>query len=165
AGLNINNNGGDVNVTWRGSNTSFFLDEMNIDAETAGTINMNEVAYIKIFRPPFYGGSGGGAGGAIAIYTRKGNDAKSIPGRGLAFKYLEGYSAIKQFYSPNYDNETTATADLRETLYWNPYIITNHLKHKATIEFYNNDVTKKYRISLCGMNTDGKMTLVEKVIE
>ncbi len=165
AGLNINNNGGDVNVTWRGSATSFFLDEMGVDADVVNSISMNEVAYIKVFRPPFYGSSGGGAGGAIAIYTRKGNDAKSIPGRGLAFKYLEGYTAIKQFYSPNYDKETTATADLRETLYWNPYIITNHLKHKATIEFYNNDVTKKYRIVLCGMNADGKMTWVEKIIE
>lgn len=165
AGLSIMNNGPDVNVTWRGSQTSFFLDEMNIDAEVAGTINMNEVAYIKVFRPPFYGSSGGGAGGAIAIYTRKGNDAKSIPGKGLAFKYLDGYTAIKQFYSPNYEQEINTAADLRETLYWNPYIITNHLKNKQSIIFYNNDITKKYRITLCGVNEEGKMVWIEKVIE
>lgn len=165
AGLSIINNGPDVNVTWRGSQTSFFLDEMNIDAEVAGTINMNEVAYIKVFRPPFYGSSGGGAGGAIAIYTRKGNDAKSIPGKVLAFKYIDGYTAIKQFYSPNYEQEINTAADLRETLYWNPYIITNHLKNKVNLSFYNNDISKKFRIVLCGVNEEGKMVWIDKIIE
>ena len=38
---------------------------------------MNDVAYIKVFRPPFIGAIGGGAGGAIAIYSRKGGDVQT----------------------------------------------------------------------------------------
>ena len=152
-------------VKWRGANTDFFLDEMKSDAEVVGNISMSQIAYIKVFRPPFFGGTGGSSGGAIAIYTRKGGDVKSIPGKGLAFKYLDGYTITKQFYSPNYEIENNSTADVRTTLYWNPYITTNHTKHKATIEFFNNDFAKKYRIILCGVNADGKITWIEKVVE
>jgi hypothetical protein len=166
AGLQISNQGGETVVIWRQSSTSFFLNEIQSDASTIESISMNDIAYIKVFKPPFFGGSGGSPGGAIVIYTRKGTDVKSIAGKGLAFKYLEGYAAHKEFYSPNYEKENDANQpDIRTTLYWSPYILTDATKKKASIEFYNNDVSKKLRIILCGMNADGKLTWVEKMVE
>ena len=165
-GLQIVQQEGETVVKWRHHTTDFFLDEMHSDADMVGGINMNDIAYIKVFKPPFFGGTGGSPGGAIAVYTRKGADVKSTPGRGIAFKYLEGYTAYKEFYTPNYEKLNDATVpDVRTTLYWNPYILTDASKKKATIEFYNNDVSKKIRLILCGMNAEGKLAWVEKTFE
>jgi len=166
AGLQINTQNGEPEVKWRGSSTSFFLNEINTDASNIENISMNDIAYIKVFKPPFFGGSGGSPGGAIAIYTRKGEDIKSTPGKGLGFKFLEGYTAYKEFYNPNYEQQNDATTtDIRTTLYWNPYILTDATTKKATITFFNNDVSKKLRVVLYGMNAEGKLTWVEKIIE
>jgi hypothetical protein len=166
AGLQISTQDGETVVKWRQSSTSFFVNEIQSDVDAIESLSMNDIAYIKVFKPPFFGGFGGSPGGAIAIYTRKGTDVKSTPGKGLAFKYLEGYAAHKEFYSPNYEKETDASQpDIRTTLYWSPYILTDATKKKVTVEFYNNDVSKKLRVILCGMNADGKLTWVEKMIE
>ena len=88
------------------------------------SVNVNDVAYIKVFRPPFMGGFNG-ANGAIAIYTRRGNDVKPAPGKGLNNNKVFGYTLIKEFYSPNYSSfkQSNEQRDLRTTLYWNPAVI------------------------------------------
>ncbi len=58
-------------VWYRMGVPALFLDEIRVNAQTLATVNMNDIAYIKVFRPPFFGGFGG-ANGAIAIYTKKG---------------------------------------------------------------------------------------------
>lgn len=166
AGLQISQQDGQTVVKWRQSNTSFFLNEIQADVETIESLSMSDIAYVKVFRPPFFGGTGGSPGGAIAIYTTKGADVKSTPGKGIPFKFLEGYAPYKDFFSPNYEKQNdTAVPDIRTTLYWNPYLITDATSKKVSIEFYNNDVSKKLRLILCGMNSDGKLTWVEKIIE
>ncbi len=167
AGLTINNagGGGQASASWRGSSTSFYLDEMPTDAQQLANIPMTDVAYIKVFRPPFFGSFGGGSGGAIAVYTKKGGDVKSEPGKGLDSKDLAGYTPYKQFYSPNYATAPGDQPDVRSTLYWNPYILTDPKNHRVTIEFYNNDVSKKLHLVLEGVNKDGKFTRIDQVLE
>ena len=127
---------------------------------------MGDIAYIKIFRPPFFGSVGGGAGGAISIYTRKGNDVQSRPGVGIPFNLLTGYTSYKEFYSPDYSvPSSNAMADLRNTIFWDPFILTDKTTKRVKIEFYNNDVSKRHRIILEGINMEGKMTRIEKVVE
>ncbi|MBO9564110.1 MAG: hypothetical protein J7621_15100 [Niastella sp.] len=171
AGLQINMNGPNgPTLTWRQSNTSIFLDEMPVDAQTIQNIPVTDIAYVKAFRPPFFGASGGGAGGAIAIYTRKGNDQKAnnaaIPG-GMEKNLLAGYASLKEFYSPDYskENDLFEVADVRTTLYWSPYILTDKSARRTTITFYNNDVTRRIKVILEGMNEEGRLTRVEKLIE
>lgn len=165
-GLQITQQGGETVVKWRQAETDFYLNEIRTDAEVIGSISMNDIAYIKVFRPPFFGGALGSPGGAIAVYTRKGGDEKSTPGKGLPFKFVEGYTTYKEFYNVNYEKENEANKpDFRTTLYWNPYILTDESTKKIKVEFYNNDVTKKFRVVLCGMNTEGKLTWLEKIIE
>ncbi|RXK83913.1 TonB-dependent receptor plug domain-containing protein [Filimonas effusa] len=158
---------GQEGATWRGSATSFFLDEMPVDAQQLANIPMTDVAYIKVMRPPFFGSFGGGAGGAIAVYTRRGGDVKSEPGKGLDFKKIAGYTNFKEFYSPNYavGDPRHDQPDLRTTLYWNPYVLTDPKNHRITVEFYNNDVTKKLRVVLEGVNKDGKLLHFEQEVE
>ena len=69
-GLSISLNGPQPTATWRGSNTDFFLDEMNTSINQVQSIPITDISYIKAMRPPFFGSIGGGSGGAIAIYTK-----------------------------------------------------------------------------------------------
>jgi hypothetical protein len=169
-GLQVNMGGANgPTLTWRQSNTSLFLDEMPVDANTIQNIPVTDIAYVKAFRPPFFGASGGGSGGAIAIYTRRGNDVKSnsaVPG-GMEKNQLMGYAPLKQFYSPDYtrENDLADVPDIRTTLFWMPYILTDRSSHRATITFFNNDVTKRIKIIMEGMNEEGRLTRVEKLIE
>jgi hypothetical protein len=61
-------------ASWRMSATSFFLNEMQVDASVLATVNMNDIGLIKVFRPPFVGARGNGPGGAIAVYTLLGDE-------------------------------------------------------------------------------------------
>lgn len=167
AGLVISNPSQSPSITWRGSNVALFLDEVQIDADFISSISVNNIAYVKVFRPPFFGAPGGGSGGAIAIYTRKGNDIKFEPGQGLDNNTVSGYSMIRQFYSPNYSSFVAANekADLRTTLYWNPQVITTPEKNKVKLTFYNNDITKAFRVIIEGMTLDGQLTRIEQIME
>ncbi|MDE3234371.1 MAG: hypothetical protein KGO81_00340 [Bacteroidota bacterium] len=166
-GLQINYNGGQPTLSWRNSPTSLFLDEMQAQPDQLQSIPMTDIAYIKVFRPPFFGATGGAPGGAIAVYTKRGNDGKRVYSTpGMPTTILGGYTTYKEFYSPNYANAPmNSDPDLRTTLYWNPYLMTDKRNPRTRIEFYNNDVSKKLRLVLEGMNADGKMTRVEKILE
>lgn len=168
AGLQITGTGGTTSLSWRGSQPSLFLNEIPADVSQLASINLNDIAYVKVLRPPFMGAVGGGAGGAIAVYTKKGGDVKPEPGKGLNKSFVVGYSPRKEFYSPNYSDlsaSSQVSADYRTTLYWNPAILTDATRKKVRVEFYNNDITKAFRIVLEGVNEYGKMTRVEKVVQ
>lgn len=162
AGLQINQSGGEVFATWRGSETAFFINEMQTQADQLQLINMNDVAMIKVFRPPFFGAMGGGSGGAVAIYLKKGADRSFT---GLESLSMEGYSAVKEFYSPDYSKTTSSPGpDYRTTLYWNPFIVTQKDNRRISLTFYNNDITKKMKVIIEGCNEHGQLTRVEKLL-
>jgi hypothetical protein len=168
AGLQITGSGPNATLSWRGSTPALFLNEMQADVSQISSVTVNDVAYIKVMRPPFIGAMGGGAGGAIAVYTKKGGDVKPEVGKGLNKSIVTGYSTPKEFYSPNYKDlsgSSEVAADFRTTLYWNPVILTDSSRKKVKLEFYNNDITKAFRIVLEGVNEIGKLVRIEKVIQ
>ena len=61
-------------ATYRNARPAFFLDEVQVDARTMWIVPMSDIAYVKVFRPPFVGAIGNGAGGAIVVYTHKGEE-------------------------------------------------------------------------------------------
>lgn len=163
-----NRDRGEPRLYWRGGITALFLDEIPIRTDELRRIPMTQVAYVKVVRPPFLGPAGRGddegAGGAILVYTRKGGEVKNTS-QGGNFKILQGYTKYKEFYSPDYKEPQLDQLDLRTTLYWNPFILTDKTNHVYHIEFYNNDVSKKLRIILEGVNSDGKLARIEKVLK
>ncbi len=164
AGLQISSIG-QGSATWRGSATSIFLNEVNSELNSVQNISMNDVAMIKVYRPPFFGAMGGGAGGAIAIYTKKGSRDNSQV-KGLPFTLIHGYSSIKQFYVPDYETDTDSNIkDYRSTLYWNPFLIFDKGRRRITIPFFNTDNCKKMRITIEGINEAGLLTREERIIE
>ena len=166
AGLQINSSGAQPSMQWRGGSPQLYLDQTPVDAGFISSLSVNDVAYIKVFRPPFMGGFNG-ANGAIAIYTRRGNDTKPEPGKGLKSNKVFGYTMIKEFYSPNYASFNTRNEqrDIRTTLYWNPSVITTPQKNQVTLSFYNNDVSGAFRVIIEGMTREGKLAHVEQIME
>jgi TonB-dependent Receptor Plug Domain len=57
----------------RGSVPGIYVDEIPVAASYLNMLNAADIAMIKVIKTPFYGGFNGG-GGAIAIYTLKGED-------------------------------------------------------------------------------------------
>lgn len=166
AGLTISNPfGSEPSVTWRGSTTSFYLDEFRVDADMISNISINDVAYIKIFSPPFMGGFGG-AGGAIVVYTKKGNDATSSA-RGMSYIKVPGYAPMREFYSPNYAElqQEYSVPDLRSTIYWNPTMMTDSKTQKIKFSFYNNDFSNSLRVTMEGMDSEGKLVHFSKLLQ
>jgi hypothetical protein len=85
----------------------------------------------------------------------------------MANNAIIGYSEIRQFYSPNYGtfNAANEKKDLRSTLYWNPQVVTTNLKNKIKLTFYNNDVSKAFRVIIEGITKDGRLAHLEQIME
>jgi hypothetical protein len=151
---------------WRGSPVGFFLNEMPSDAQSMSAIPMSDVAYIKTFRPPFFGSAFSNGGGAIAVYTKRGADVTANI-KGMDNMQLSGYTVVKEFYEPDYSVPQTShnKTDTRRTLYWEPNIITDGSVQKIRVSFYNNDISRKIRLVLEGVNNDGQFISVRKLLE
>jgi hypothetical protein len=158
------NSSNTAGLSWRDGTPDLFLNEMPSNADAIQSLQMSEVAYIKVYRPPFMGSTGSGPSGAIAIYTKKGVEAVDRI-RGLNNVTISGYTNYKEFYHPDYTFPESKNADLRSTLYWNPYVLTDKKNKSFKLDFFNNDVTQRFRVVIEGVNAAGKMARVEKIIE
>lgn len=147
----------------------YFIDEHLASFSDAEMLWISNIAYVKIIKP-YFGARNetGNLGVAISIYLKKGDDLFDHRPKNSDLKLIKiaGYSPLKIFYSPNYSETNTLTeTDARTTLYWQPYILTDVTNRKIPVTFYNNDFTKKIKIVVEGMNNDGKLIHMEKIIE
>ncbi|MEO7801631.1 MAG: hypothetical protein ABIR81_06515, partial [Ginsengibacter sp.] len=166
AGLTISVNGANASLSWRGGTPALYVNEMQGQVDLIQNTPLTDVAMIKIFRPPFIGATGGGSGGAIAVYLKKGG-ARNANVNGLSFTNIPGYAVTKEFYSPDYSQaeQDIDADDYRTTLYWNPFVMTDKTHRRILLPFYNSDITKKIRVVIEGCNAEGKLTREEKVFE
>ncbi len=144
---------------------TYFLNEINVSKDVINTIHPTDIALIKVFKGPEGTALGLNEGG-IALYTKKGIPDKSRTGEKGFFKETKiGYSVTREFYNPNYAVISNATIkDNRQTLYWNG----NAKLDKTgitTILFFNNDITKKYKIIIQGIDKKGSIIFKEQIIE
>jgi hypothetical protein len=91
---------GDNVLMWRGHETkAFFIDEIAVDIDQLLSINVADIAIIKAFPPP-YTLALNGDGGAIAIYTRRGEFRAPNTMDNKWLYSLKGYSpAIYKLFS------------------------------------------------------------------
>ncbi len=150
--------------SWRGSPTSIYLDEIKVSWDLVRNIPRNNIGYIKIFRPIFFGDIQKSAGGAIVIYTKKHFDSP------VQFETKES-ELLRGYYSANYfADEAIKIAEksrqLNTTLYWEPYFVfyDDPIKDKI-IRFPNNDFTKRYLIKIEGIDAQGQVLYFEKIVE
>ena len=76
AGLQIYNFRGNRVPFIRNNPAAVFVDEMRVDAGFLDALSVNDIAMIKVIKTPFLGGWGG-SGGAIAIYTKDGDEGET----------------------------------------------------------------------------------------
>lgn len=158
------------NSSFSGDSTpALFLDEVPVSLSAIGTLAISSIAYVKAFRPPFVGAFLNGPNGAIAIYTKQGYSPvyNNTNETGLQSSLLNGYNKFKEFIQPNYNdsNSSVSEPDYRATLYFNPYVLTDKSSPRVTIDFYNNDISKKLYVVLEGIDAAGKMARVVKIVE
>jgi hypothetical protein len=142
-----------------------FIDEVQVESNELQLLNMWNVAYVKYIPGIVIGAGFKAIDGAIYVYTKKGTE-KGPPSKGLPFVYIKGYNLQKEFISPDYsDKDLLKAPDRRTTLYWNPNIIMDKTNNNIKLEYYNNDISKKLLLTIEGVNVEGKLIHVEKVIE
>jgi hypothetical protein len=165
AGLQITGNLSDPSLQWRGGRPSLYLNEMPSDASMLSSVAVSDIAMVKVFRPPFMGGFGGGANGAIAVYTKKGSEGGDDSMKGFELYKKPGYTVVKEFYSPDYNvhKEVHSLPDKRMTLYWNPNLMVDPETRTAKILFFNNDFTRHFRVIVEGIGDDGTVGRAEQV--
>ncbi|WP_143065268.1 hypothetical protein [Mucilaginibacter gossypiicola] len=147
---------------WRRDPVTFFLNNRKSSAYDIRNIGMSEFDYVKIYDPSM-GGIFGAYGGVIAVYTKKG---KGYDFNTQESKYatLRGYSPVMKFYSPRYATGVNLSIpDYRKTLYWNPNIIFDKKIKEYLIQFYNNDLANSFKLVIEGLNSNGRLTHIEKV--
>jgi hypothetical protein len=126
------------------------------------TIPVSDIALVKLF-PNSVMVPGGGA--VLAVYTKKETDLTALPDAPTDMITYNGYTIIKEFYSPDYDtNPDDSKADNRITLSWNPDVFITGVDPQIPVIFYNNDRTKRFKIVAEGITTDGRMLMLEKII-
>jgi hypothetical protein len=81
-------------------------------------------------------------------------------GKGVRKTWLDGYSQVKEFYSPNYST-LPPEPDYRRTLYWNPSVKTDK-EGKALIQFYNNSNCRSFSISAETITPRGLFGVLKK---
>lgn len=142
-----------------GTPIQIVLDGMYVEPDLLSAIVPQDVASVEILKTPSYTAIYGsyGVGGVIVINTKRGggNSVVNVYTPGLINYMPLGYFKPKEFYVPVYDtDEAQPMADLRSTIYWNPYIITDSLG-SASMKFFNADGSGNYKVVLEGMDLNG----------
>ena len=148
-----------------GSAVQFFLNEVPVSTDIISALNPNDVGMVKIYKG-VTGIALGADRGAIAIYTTKERSVKNWRMKGFNSFNRPGYSTTRDFFSPDYSKLEPESSfnDRRPTLFWQPGLKVNN-GQKTLISFYNNDFTKKFRITIEGIDKDGNLIHIEKNAE
>ena len=146
----------------------FFLNEAPVkDLLTIESIPMQDIALIRFLPPPVACAPyNGGNVGAILVYTKdRADDARRFIASNESFNQFtfNGYTITREFSSPDYSHtKTVPPPDNRTTLYWNHDLDTDGTGH-AGFNFYNTDKTKRFRVVIQGMDSEGRLGYFEGV--
>ncbi len=141
-----------------------FIDEREAEMNELESVSITQVAYIKYVQGIVIGSSFRSTSGALYIYYKKGNEVTNSSIPDMRFVKLKGFDWPHQFINPDYTKaEERKKSDFRSTLYWEPNLTGDNPKIK--IEYFNNDISKKLLLIIEGINENGELIHIEKVIE
>ena len=143
-----------------------YVDEFPVQGDYLATIMVKDIAYVKVFST-FPGAPGGGGDGVLAVYLKKDRDSQVNRHGNADLVEYNGYSIIRQFFSPDYSTHLPEQdlPDRRLTLLWEPGFYVNGVNVQLPVRFYNNDRTKRFKITVEGVTNDGRMLLLERIAE
>ncbi|HET9745263.1 MAG TPA: hypothetical protein VFP97_06100 [Chitinophagaceae bacterium] len=166
AGLSIQFENGEYVPYIRGSQATLYVDEMVADPNLISSVNVTDIAMIKVIKGPFSLMSRGG-GGVIAIYTARGNMRPALREPALPGNNIKGYDVVKNFFIPYYDVKSIPQpdSDTRDVLLWQSILAPTVEIDKTRAVFFNNDNSGRYKITIQGINEKGIPVYVEKIID
>jgi hypothetical protein len=123
---------------------------------------MREVALVRIYSAGIMGNAG-----ALAVYTKKGDNSQSNRlYENMTKLSVPGFSRSVSFYSPDYNSKKlNVKTDNRRTIYWNPSLTYIPEDGKLPISFFTNDSGNGYKIVVQGFTTEGKLVYFEKIVK
>jgi len=144
----------------------FYLNDAPVEYMDVKDISLVEIALIRFMPPPvWFAPYNGGNAGALMIYTKKQSDEiKQMAGISSQYDHyiFNGYSITREFAQPDYNKlKQSGLLDDRITLYWNHDLETD-ANGVLKFKFNNNDITKKYRIIIQGMDSKGRLMYIQK---
>ena len=146
------------------SSVQFFLNEVPVSVDIISTLNPYDVGLVKIYK----GATGialGAVRGAIAIYTIKGRSTKDWRLKGFDSFKRQGYSVTREFFNPGHSKTDSLSLPPRgATLFWEP-VTRIKSDQKVLISFYNVVVAKKIRVTIEGLDKNGNLLHIEKIVE
>lgn len=100
-----------------------------------------------------------GKNGVIAVYLKDEMDENQdnpLEGKGMITFTLEGFQVPSDFTPRTYGPDSPVGAkDDRQTLYWNPYLVTNE-KGELVLSFFANDLGGPVIVELRGLTVTGE---------
>lgn len=146
-----------------GNGVQLFLNEVPVAADVVDAVNPSDIALVKIYKGATAIALGADRG-AIALYTVKGKSTRDWRDKGFDYFKRTGYAVEKEFYNMDYNrvNSSQVASDIRPTLYWEPEV--KVINGKAVIAFYTDDVAKKFHVTVEGVDGNGKLLHVEKIV-
>lgn len=165
SGLMLTGNG----VRFARGEPLILLDGAIVDMSILGSILPTDIARIETLTnsagAAVFGGSA--ANGMIAIYTIEGSGGGS--GKKVFHSInqeIQGYYDARVFYAANYENDENeqSEVDIRNTLYWNPYIQPDETG-LAEVSYFNSDVATKVNLVMEGITVTGIPLVVRSSYE
>jgi hypothetical protein len=136
------------------------------DVDRFLSISPSEIDKVEIIND-YYVLGGIMYGGIIHIFTKKKNFASLIDTKNLSLFKFRGFTEKNKFREIKYTDEIpvdSRKADYRNTLYWNPEIITDE-NGEANFSFYTSDEKGKFLITIEGVGENGETGSKQMVLE
>jgi len=139
----------------RESRATIFLDEKAVGIDAINSINVSDIAMVKIFRVA------GLISNAVAIYTKTGNFLKKTETKSDVNKVeINAYDKVDNFKIIDYSQAKYKSLinDTREVLYWNP-------KAGSNVTFYNNDNAKNREVTIISFDKDDQLLYYNEILK
>jgi hypothetical protein len=146
---------------------AYYLNEVNVSKDVINALHPRDVALIKALKNE--GAMLGATAGVLAFYTNPGaiGVGRAIYEKNYTAVERTGYAVTREFYMPDYTavpDLNKSITDSRYTLFWNPGI-TPSRDGRYRFHFHNNDLSKKFRLTVQGISRTGQLIHYEKIVE
>jgi hypothetical protein len=139
----------------------YLLDGAEVGLAFIQYIPVTEILFMDVLVGPeaaIYGVRG--AGGVIAIYTKRGEDFDDTPeiSPGVANFTIPGFYKAREFFSPNHtvSKPKLGKPDYRITLDWKPEINIDQIQN-SKLNFFTGDSSGTYVVRIEGVTDEGKL--------
>ncbi len=146
------------------TNIDFYLNEIKVSKDMIESIDPTDFILVKVWKATS-SATIGSEQGAIAFYTDKSKKTSVWGIKGFDMFTKEGYSISREFIPMDYRYvpSDSVSWDVRPTLYWNANLKPDK-NGQAIIQYFNDDETKEIKITLMGIDQEGKVVSLQKIL-